>query len=204
MRVLLQPTAVVPATLPPDQILAAGANGTPVVTEPGYDFDPLFFNGNAFGFLQLRQAPAISVSAITFNYPEPTDVLWTIPNDWIRLDQKPATINLVPTTNPATLPFSAMFLQTLTGSRLIPLMMQITYMAGLADAAVDYPDLIDVIKKACVISLIEDQYFPASSSVSGDGLSQSMSMDVSKYQEQIDRRIDRLRSQIRGIRLAVM
>jgi hypothetical protein len=31
-----------------------------------------------------------------------------------------------------------------------------------------------------------------------------MSMDVSKYQEQIDRRIDRLRSQIRGIRLAVM
>ena len=67
-----------------------------------------------------------------------------------------------------------------------PDMVQLSYTAGLANAAQDYPELIDVVKKKAVLSVLADSFVPQSGSISADGLSQSMSMDLGKYSEAID------------------
>ena len=48
------------------------------------------------------------------------------------------------------------------------------------------PEILDVIKKKAVLNVLADSYIPQSGSISADGLSQSMSMDISKYSDAID------------------
>src|SRR3546814_15149872 len=77
-------------------------------------------------------------------------------------------------------------MQALGGGRTIPFMIQLTYVAGLANAARDYPDLLDVIKKKAVLKIVQDRYLPQSGSISADGLSQSVSVQMDQYQDVID------------------
>jgi hypothetical protein len=51
------------------------------------------------------------------------------------------------------------------------------------------------------LSILEEQYIPQSGSVSADGLSQSVSLDMDKYSEMIETRIERLRQSINGVRM---
>ncbi len=64
-------------------------------------------------------------------------------------------------------------------------MIQVKYVAGLKDAKNDYPDLVDVILKQAALKVLEGNFLPSSGSISGDGLSQSISFDASKYRELI-------------------
>jgi hypothetical protein len=64
--------------------------------------------------------------------------------------------------------------------------------------------------KQAVIGIIEDSYLPQSGSISADGLSQSMSMDVAKYHDTVDRLLNGdngnggLMARIHGIRAMVL
>ncbi len=201
LRVFLQPTFVVPDTWTPAMVAAANTGKLPLATEPGYDYDPQFFMGESFGLITLRHRPVIKVLSITLDYPSPTDLLWTIPVDWIRVDPKIGHISLVPVSSPASLPLNAYLLSALGGGRTIPLMLQVAYVAGLRDAANAYPDLLDVIRKAAILSMIDDLFLPSSGSLSIDGMSQSSSWDGEKHA--LDKRVDRLRDAIHGIRVMV-
>ncbi|MNP11944.1 hypothetical protein D3C76_1041570 [compost metagenome] len=95
--------------------------------------------------------------------------------------------------------------------RIIPSMVEVEYTAGLTDVANTYPELLDCIKKKAVLKVVADAYLPQSGSISADGLSQSLSVDMDKYHDAIDHIINGpaganggLMSKIHGIRVMVM
>jgi hypothetical protein len=205
LRVYLSQRQMVPAGTDDQTIatLTAANGGLPVVQEPGYDYLPSLFEGNSFGLIELRQKPATQIQQIQFVYPTPQVQIYTIPIEWVRLDPKKGWISLVPVQTSLALPLNAFILSALGGGQIIPLMLQVTYIAGIPNVSVDYPDVLDVIKKAAVLSIIDDRYVPGSGSVSADGLSQSVSMQMDKYTETIDKKIAVLRRSIDGIPMFV-
>jgi len=204
LRIFLTPREMLPFGAAQSEIDALTAAGSVVEMEPGYDYTPDIFEGNTWGLMVLRQKPIIQVHSITFSYPAPSDTLFTIPNEWIRPDLKYGTLNLVPVQTAISLPLNAFILSALGGGRTVPLMLQVRYSAGLANCAQTHPDILDLIKKEAVLSIIEDMYVPASGSVSADGLSQSISFQADNYRKSIDAKIERLRQSIHGVRMMMM
>ncbi|HEX7906768.1 MAG TPA: hypothetical protein VF534_01565 [Paraburkholderia sp.] len=210
LRVPLVPTQFFPYAPTADQI-AALPPGMPWAVDPPYDYGPSFFEGDTWGYLATRQKPCQSVQLMQFAYPDPASMVFAVPADWIRLDQKYGVIRLVPSTYAITVPLSSFIMQAVAAGRTIPFMMNITYVAGIANAYTDYPELIDVIKKKAVLKLIEDTFPVQSGSISADGLSQSISVDMEKYRDSIDVTLNGekgtnggLMTAIHGIRSAVM
>lgn len=211
LRVRLEPTKIVPDDAPQAEIDALEAAGDPWATEPAYDYETSFFQGDRWGYIVTQQKPIVSVESIQFNYPSPAHQVFEIPRDWIRLDKKAGHIRMVPASQAFSAPLSAFLMQAMGGGRMIPFMIQVRYTAGLSNVLANWPDLVDVIKKRAVVGMITDAFLPQSGSISADGLSQSLSVDVSKYYESIDLAIDGpkgshggLMSAIHGIRLGIL
>jgi hypothetical protein len=210
LRVPLVPTQFFPYP-PTDAQIAALPAGMPWAVDPPYDYGPSFFQGDTWGYIATRQKPCQSVQVMQFAYPDPAAMVFVIPQDWIRLDQKYGVIRLVPSTYAVTVPLSSFIMQAVAAGRTIPFMMNLTYVAGIANARAEYPELIDVIKKKAVLKAIEDTFPVQSGSISADGLSQSVSVDMDKYRETIDYTLNGpkganggLMTAIHGIRAAVM
>jgi hypothetical protein len=205
LRTFFTPRLVVPDLATPAQVAAAQAAnpGLPTITEPGYDYDPKLFQGESWGLIKLRHKPIGQIIRITFNYPLPTDVAYTVPAEWIRPDKKYGIINLVPVASNVALPLNAYILSVLGGGTMAPLLMQISYTCGLQNALADYPDLLNLIRSLAVCNIIENWFMPQSGSTSLDGLSGSISLDIDKKRDAIAKRIDKLRDEIHGIRLIV-
>ena len=178
--------------------------GTLFIEEPGYDYDPQLFRGEAWGLICLRHTPVIAIHSIRFAYPRLTDTLYQVPNSWIRYERKTGRVNLVPSTETVMdFPANAFILSALSGGRTIPFMIQTAYRVGMPNLRIERPDIVDAILKSTVLSIIDDQYLPASGSDSIDGLSQSMSFDFSKHREALDAKLDRIASSLNGIDLVV-
>jgi len=175
----------------------------PIIYEPGYDYDPKLFNGESWGLIKLRQKPIGQVLSIGFNYPQPTDNAYLVPASWIRPDKKYGIISLLPNQANVAFPLNSFLLSALGGGMTIPFLMQISYTCGLQDARADYPDLLMLCKRLAMCMLLENAFFPASGSISVDGLSQSLSMETGKYREQIEARVDKLRDAIHGVRMVI-
>jgi hypothetical protein len=95
-------------------------------------------------------------------------------------------------------------LSMLSGGRNIPQMMHIRYTAGLKDVFTDYPDLVDLIYKMAALRMVEDAFLPQSGSISADGLSQTLSIDVDKYEATIEGKLDTLLQSLHGARMMIM
>jgi hypothetical protein len=208
LRVKLTPTAFFPVTPTQEQIDAL--NGMPWDVDHAYDYDPEMFQGNRWGFIDVRNSPLISVQSLRYSFPSSDQFNFEVPIEWLRLDKKYGNLQIVPS-SVASIVMSGFLLQLIGSGRVIPQVLAITYVAGLENAARDYPDLVDVVKKVAVLKIIEDAFLPQSGSISADGLSQSMSVDMSKYDEAIDRILNGrkgsnggLRTAIHGITLGVM
>lgn len=210
LRVPLAPTQFFPKEPTPDQLAALPA-GMPWAVDPGYDYSPDFFQGERWGLLRLRQKPVISVSSLVFAYPSTASPQFTFPLDWLRIDKKYGQIQIVPTSAAYLATMNTFVLQALSSGRQIPMALEFTYVAGLTDAVNEWPDLIDVIKKKAVLSIVEDTFLPASGSISADGLSQSTSYQMDQYHEMIDRKLygpkgsnGGLMAAIHGVRAGVL
>ena len=164
--------------------------GMPWAIDSAYDYDPDFFVGEKWGFIPLRQKPIVALNKIRFVYPAPTTGFYDVPDDWLRFDKKYAHIRLVPATSPFVAPLNAFILQAIGGGRTIPFALQITYRAGITNPWETYPEMIDAIKKIAVLKIIENGFIPQSGSISADGLSQSMQVDMRAYRRTIDEIID--------------
>lgn len=200
LRVFLEPTRVFP--IPPtsdmlatlesvsagDEPGAAPNTPMPWVDDPANDYDPTFFRGDNWGYITLRRRPVVKVNTINFVYPAPGMSFYTVPSDWIRLDKRAAHIQLVPASAAFTAPLNAFLMAAMGGGMTIPYMIQVDYVAGLQNVRSDprWADLVDVILKKAVLKVVEGWYLPQSSSISADGLSQSISVDCSKYRDLID------------------
>lgn len=206
LRTLFDVREILPDAAPQSERDLVAATGAKLLFEPGYDYDPGLFYGDTWGLIPLRNKPVVAVHSIRLAYPNATDTLYAIPNEWIRVEKQVGRISLVPGTGAAFvgLPVTAFMLSALGGGRTIPLMVQVRYSAGIPNIRAERPDIVDLIKKMAVLAVLDDQYFPASGSDSVDGLSQSLSIDTGKYRDLVDKRIASLGSSLSGIRVMVM
>lgn len=203
LRVPLVPTAFFPST-PTDEQIAA-LNGQPWGIDPGYDYDPSSFSYNdKWGMIKLRNKPIQSISRIRFAYPGGPTAEYNLPLDWLRYDAKYATIQFVPSSTAFIAPLQSFVMAAMAAGRTIPLAIQFSYVAGLANAKADYPELIDAVIKTASLKIIADAFLPQSGSISADGLSQSISNDMDKHYDSVDHILDGLMTAIHGIRVGVM
>jgi hypothetical protein len=209
LRVFFQPTAMFPHDPTSDE-LAALTPGMPWAIDPGYDFGPEDFLGDTWGFFSTRQKPIISITSAKMIYPAPGTVTYDFPLDWLRVDRKYGHIRIVPTNALSMSSLSASIMQ-LFSSRRLPQALEVRYIAGLANANQDYPELVDLVLKKAALKIIGDRFMPASGSISADGMSQSFSNDMSKYHDDVNAIINGpkgsnggLMSAIHGIRMGVL
>lgn len=91
------------------------------------------------------------------------------------------------------------------GMQGVPQFIEARYTAGLKDAVNDYPDLLDLVQRMVLAGLMNDAVLAASTSISADGLSQSISApDLDKYRDGIESALDDLRTRIHGVPLMVL
>lgn len=213
LGVPLQPTRYFSGQ-PTDEQIATLPAGMPWEVDAPYDYDPANFQGDRWGFFLTRHRPVISVVGVKFVYPSPTHTVLNVPSDWIRVDRKYGRVQFVPTSSPFLSPIGGLVMNNMASGRMLPQAIELEYTAGLTAAEIrsKYADLLDVVQKQAVTKIIEDSFPAASGSVSADGLSQSMSVDLSKYHDMIDHAINGgpggsnggLMVRIHGIRTVVM
>lgn len=208
LRVPLVPTKFFP--IQPTQAQLDELDGMAWAIDPAYDYTPDMFHFEKWGYFVTRQRPIVSVERLRFAYPSQDTGFFDVPADWIRIDARYGHIRLVPSSPAIFTTMNAFIMTALAGSRSIPFMLQLIYTAGLTDVANTYPELLDVIKKKAVLKVIADAFLPQSGSISADGLSQSMSVDMTKYHDSIEHIINGpdgsnggLMSKIHGIRMMV-
>ena len=199
-----------PATPTQDEIDAL--NGMPWDIDPGYDYNPGDFSfSDKWGVIKLRNKPLQQVTRVRFAYPGGPTAHYDLPVDWVQADGKAGVIQFVPSATSFAAPLNAFVMQAMGQGRTIPLAIRVSYVAGLKDVSTNYPDLIDAVFKMATLKIIEDSFLPASGSISADGLSQSISNDMEKHHDTIDRIINGgkgsnggLMTAIHGIRLGVL
>lgn len=207
LRVFLVPTRVFQSTPTADEI--AALNGEPWVQDTPQDYLPTMFERDKWGFFVTRHHPIVSVQRMRFIMPSAGNNYFDMPDEWLKIDRKYGHVEIIPVTNASLITTSVLGFTALTWQSRIPQMVHLDYTAGLVDAYTQYPDLIDAIMKLAVTKIITDTFLPQSGSISADGLSESMSVDLGKYQDQIDRIIDGpeksgnggLQAAIHGVRL---
>lgn len=184
LRVPLVPTKFFNAHPTPEEI--AALDGMPWAIESAPDYEGDMFTGNKWGYIVTRQKPIISVDVLKFVYPTEQNGHYDIPLNWLSIDNKYGHIRIVPTSNAVLTGLAGLVMFNLSAGRTIPSMVHLTYTAGLTDVSTKYPELLDAIKKKAVLKIIGDAFFPQSGSISADGLSESMSVDIDKYAASID------------------
>lgn len=209
LRVPLVPTRYFPN--PPTAEDLAALDGMAWAIEVGTDYTPSFFEGDRWGFIATRQKPIISIDRLQFAYPSQGGAYMDIPLGWINFDAKYGHVRIVPGSNAVVNSVAGFIMPNMAGGRVIPSMVQMTYTAGLTDVATTFPELLDAIKKMAVLKIVGDAFLPQSGSISGDGLSESMSVDMDHYSDAVDLILNGpkgsnggLMSKIHGIRLMVM
>jgi len=177
--------------------------------EPAYPYEAAMFEGERWGWLQLRQSPVLSVERMVFAYPNVDRAVFTVPvsgNDsWLRLDKKYGRIQLVPSKQAAFASFNSHILSIFSGGRGLPQSIFIDYTAGLTDKQLEreYSNIPECIKRSTVIMIAADALVPGSFSNSSDGHSQSISFELAKYREDEDRERRMIRQRLKGIPLVV-
>lgn len=205
LRVFFQPTVVIPEDAPQSEVDALRASGKPFVQESPYDYDPSGWTSDAWGYLIARKSPIIRVDSVKFTYPNPSSDVLTIPIEWVRLDKKYGHVRFVPTGSMMALgPMSTYIMTAISSGRVIPNMIHMRYVAGLENPVRDFPDLVKVVKRIAILNILKNAFLPQSSSISADGLSQSISVDTDKWQSGIDADLGLLRDSIHGIRMGVL
>lgn len=201
LHIFFEPTEILPQSATQAEIDALA--GAPYHQEPGYDVPLSFFRDGRWGYTLLRYAPVKAVHSVRFVYPTPGNAVLDVPSDWIRCDLKYGHLQLVPTgaASIGAAPF-AIFGGALFGRGPVPQMMQVRYRSGINIA--DYPDILDLIKQKTMLSVIDDLFLPSSGSISADGLSESLSMDMNAHRERIDQRINKLHDTLKGVRCMVL
>ena len=184
LRVPLVPTRFFPQA--PTQQQLDELDGMAWEIESAQDYLKDMFAGDKWGYVVTRQRPIISIEGMRFVYPTEAQGYYDIPPQWISVDAKYGHIRLVPTSSAVITGLMGVTMMGMVAGRTIPSMVRLTYTAGLTDVETNYPGLLDAIKKEAVLKIVADAFLPSSGSISGDGLSESMSVDMDKYHDAID------------------
>ena len=184
LRVPFVPTRFFPKQ--PTQAQIDALNGQAWEVESAPDYEAQMFSGDRWGYILTRQKPLIAVYQMRFVYPTENNGYFDIPIQWLSMDKKYGHIRIVPTSNAILTGMAGLVMMNLAGGRTIPSMVHLEYDAGLTDVDANWPELLDCIKKKAILKIIGDAFLPQSGSISADGLSESISVDMSKYHESVD------------------
>lgn len=193
----LEPTEVFP--VPPTDDEVAALQGSPYAVEQPYDLPPDFVSFSNFGFVQLNQRPLNSITSIRLIHPSQNLTRFDLPLAWVRIERKYAQFTVAAVGSMGTFPMGMFVLQTLTGGRSVPLMMYVRYNAGLPANHPMVPLVKDTILRLAAYRSLTDRFTGQSESVSADGLSQSVSNDLSKWRDMINDDLKSIRDTIHGI-----
>jgi len=196
LAVPLQPTQIFDHQPTSDEINAL--SGMPYMVEPGYDMPPDFFGSQSWGAIKLRHCPAIQVQRIRLVYPSMDQEMFEIPLSWVKLDNKYGMMHIIPGPNQNTMPLSVFMMQAISAGVQIPHVLRVTYQAGINGQSPEFYDLADLIKQLALLRIMQNAFAPMSGSISADGLSQSYSMDIIKFQDDIDKRLSVIRERLIG------
>lgn len=209
LRVPLVPTRFFPHDPTPDEL--AELDGMAWEIESAQDYLKDMFAGDRWGYVVTRQRPIISIERLRLVYPTEANGYYDIPLTWINVDAKYGHVRIVPTSNAVLTGLMGVTIMGMVVGRTIPSMVRLTYTAGLTDVERHYPELLDAIKKLAVLKVVGDAYLPQSGSISADGLSESMSVDMQKYHDDVNLIINGpkgsnggLMTKIHGIRAQVV
>jgi hypothetical protein len=209
LRVRLQPTAFFPVAPSPEQVEAL--DGMPWDVDTSYDYDPSMYTGECWGMFVTHNRPVAEVRSMQLVYPGAGGLVFDVPAEWLQVFKKYGQVQLVPTFGSSFGSLSPYMMQVVSSSRIVPNMVRMVYVAGLENPARDYPELVDAVKKKAVLKVLADAFLPQSGSISADGLSQSVSVDMSKYEDSVDVILNGpaggnggLMTAIHGIRTAVL
>lgn len=209
LRVPLVPTRFFPQQPTPEQI--DELDGMAWEIESAQDYLKDMFAGDKWGYVVTRQRPIISIEGMRFVYPTEANGYYDIPKSWISVDAKYGHIRLVPTSSAVMTGLMGVTMMGMVAGRSIPSMVRLTYTAGLTDVETNLPELLDAIKKKAVLKIVADAFLPSSGSISGDGLSESVSVKMDDYHDAIDHIINGgkgsnggLMTKIHGIRVQVV
>ena len=173
-------------------------NGRPYLVEPGYDMPPDFFSTNMWGSLSLRVTPVIEIKRMDFVYPSQGGAVFTVPNNWIRIDKKYGHLHIFPSAQVVSAPLSIFMLQAMSSGSNIPHMIRVRYTAGLQNVENNYPEVLTLVYQMAALNVLRNALFPQSGSVSADGLSQTISLDTAKLQDSVYESLALLQQQLIG------
>lgn len=184
---------VIPDDAPQAEIDALELAGTRYVQESTFDFENGMFLPDEFGFIQLGHRPVQQVRSVSIRVPSPFLSSFDVPANWFRLNKKHGQLRFFPTTTPIGAPLGAYGVGFMSGGS-CPNAISVRYVVGLknaagtvsSSAAVIWPDLVELVKKMAILSLLQTSFQASSGSISADGLSQSSTVDTDKWQGVID------------------
>jgi hypothetical protein len=210
LRVFLLPREIIPEGqdgLEEDALAAEAAAleaaGKLVHREPGYDYEPSTFGSNAWGGIDLRHRPVIRIHGIQFHYPVGGS-LFDVQPEWMRVDKKYGRVQFVPIGAFMAGQLGGLITQAISIGTSMPLMIRVRYRAGLEDVPTKWPDILSVIRRKAMLSILDELYLPSGGSVSGDGLAQSFQWKAQEHHDALARAIERLRQAIHGVELTVV
>jgi len=205
LRVPLQPTRFFPRE--PSHAEVAELKGSPWAIDPGYELDPHDVQFGGTRSLRLRQIPIIRVEKVEMVYPGQVHPIFTMPNEWLRLDKKYGQMQIVPIGSQFGygIPSAGMAISVMSGGAVVPQIFHVHYWAGLQDVLKNYPDLLDIVMRTAALGTLKARLMPQSGSISADGLSESYSApDFAALQGQIDDELSAIREAIVGVRFTVL
>lgn len=186
LKVFFEPVKIIPDDAPDAEVQALEDAGTRYAQEAAFDYEQGMFLPDEFGMLSLGNRPLISVESVAISMPTPFMQAFNVPADWLRLDKRAGCLRFYPTMTAMGIPAAVMGMGVWASGN-YPNAIKVRYTAGLKNAARDYPDLVDVVKKIAVLKFMEAAFLASSGSISADGLSQSESVNPADWADQIDR-----------------
>jgi len=204
LRVFFEPTEIIPDDAPQAEIDALELANTPYHEESAYNYDSGFWYAERLGFMPTRQKPIIKMHSMIFAFPSANQTIFTVPIEWIRMDKKYGHIKIVPTTLGFAVPLPVYLMQIMGMGSGLPFMLRLRYQAGLKDIATNYPDIIELLNRMTMLSVLKGAFLPTSGSLSVDGISRSQGISIAAWQSSIDELMDNLRDSIHGVRMVVV
>jgi len=196
LGVSLEPVEVFPLVPPtPEEIAALGSRRWEV--EPGYDLDSAMLGTFQWGTIKLARRPLIEVISVKFVYPSLNETIYEVPKGWIYPDLKAGIIQFAPQpTMAGVMAPSLITANIMARGGNVPQLVRVRYRAGLTPDSPYMPAIMDLIMRMAMLRYLK--FAPQSASISGDGLSQSKSLDAGKFREELDEELKVLKQKMNG------